>query len=193
MVDIHWHSTKTLQVAYFERQVAMRAPKRYQRAFLGPFHWILGRPCTLRGHLPVAAAAASALIICETGLPEQHRFSRCLHISWYNKITFANVTTGLSLGKLATTRWQTQVFQNSNNWLKAWILSLATNKVGCHFWSDRLTSIIWGNVFQTSPNQNKHSCCVSHPFIERYPMKRGSYFSSSITQYYNCFSSVQEL
>lgn len=104
----------------------------------------LSRPISLDSWSPLhpawpLTAAASALVICETGLPEQHRLSRRLHISWYNKITFANVTTGLSLGKLATTWWQTHVFQNSNNWLKAWILSLATNKVGCHFWSDRLT------------------------------------------------------
>ena len=58
----------------------------------------------------------------------------------------------LKIGKLVSSGWQIQVFQNSNLCLKAQILSLATNTVICFPWSDRRTLFIFEKMLPNTPH-----------------------------------------
>lgn len=91
-------------------------------------------------------------------------------IMQYQKFTILDIIiilsekSVLSTGKLSRSWWQTQVFQNLNLQLKAWILSLSTNAISCFPWSDRLTQFIFEKMSaNTKSEQPQFACWVILP------------------------------
>ena len=99
---------------------------------------IHGLCCTLNGSFPHAKICKS--MHCSSRiywLTELCRSSKYWHISLHDTkkesrlLISPSIISGksLSTGKLSSSWWQIQVFQNSNFCLKAWTWSLATNAV----------------------------------------------------------------
>lgn len=73
-------------------------------------------------------------------LPNVNTF---LCVIWKYNHEYSSLEKSLSIGKLPSSQWQIQFFQNSYICLKAQILSLATNLISCFLWSDVYCLAYW--------------------------------------------------